>query len=261
MKAAWLKNGKMNGPNFAAVAKANFAGWCDGKDALVLDGETCLHGTEATRALKAAKVKAEKLPPASPDFNPIENTWALLQKRLRKTDPAKLETEAEFKTRVGNAIKWLQENKKLELGGVHAEPLAGVRGQERGPDELLSGPEELRLCCRRAVETRGGAGPAREPTGAPAREQTETRDRPPNHCRTEKCLGPAFCCTHLLLAQVLGGKTPAGCSTRKNLFEKWRSILCACVHLASGGGEGRLPGEALQSFLNSCPTRCATGPP
>ena len=102
------------GPNFAAVAKANFAGWCDGKDALVLDGETCLHGTEATRALKAAKVKAEKLPPASPDFNPIENAWALLQKRLRKTDPAKLETEAEFKTRVGNAIKWLQENKKLE---------------------------------------------------------------------------------------------------------------------------------------------------
>ena len=40
-----------------------------------------------------------------------------MQKRLRKTDPAKLETEAEFKARVGNAIKWLQENKKLELGG------------------------------------------------------------------------------------------------------------------------------------------------
>ena len=27
-------------------------------------------------------------------------------------------------------------------GGVHAEPLAGVRGQERSPDELLSGPAE-----------------------------------------------------------------------------------------------------------------------
>ena len=27
-------------------------------------------------------MQAEKLPPASPDFNPIENAWALLQKRL-----------------------------------------------------------------------------------------------------------------------------------------------------------------------------------
>ena len=83
------------------------------KDALVLDGETCMHGEEATAALKAVKVKAEKLPPASPDFNPIEDAWAEMNKRLRKTNPAALETEEEFKARVKNAAAWLEENNKL----------------------------------------------------------------------------------------------------------------------------------------------------
>jgi transposase len=113
LRVAWLKRGKMNGKNFAAVAKANFASWCDGKAALVLDGERCMHGEEAAAALKTLKVTVHKLPPASPDFNPIENAWAELQKRLRKTDPGTLETEADFKARVANAVKWLEENEKL----------------------------------------------------------------------------------------------------------------------------------------------------
>ena len=59
------------------------------------------------------KVKVEKLPPASPDFNPIENAWAQLALRLRKTDPGTLETEKEFRARVTNAVKWLVDNDKL----------------------------------------------------------------------------------------------------------------------------------------------------
>ena len=113
LRVAWLKRGAMTGKSFAAVAKANFASWCDGKAALVLDGERCMHGEEATAALKKLKVTGQKLPPAAPDFNPIENAWAELQKRLRKTDPGTLETEADFKARVANAVKWLEENEKL----------------------------------------------------------------------------------------------------------------------------------------------------
>ena len=55
-----------------------------------------MHGHEATAAVKEVKVKLEKLPPASPDFNPIENAWAELEKRLRKTDPGTLEEEKDF---------------------------------------------------------------------------------------------------------------------------------------------------------------------
>jgi hypothetical protein len=34
----WLKAGSLTGKRFAALAKANFATWCEGKDALILDG-------------------------------------------------------------------------------------------------------------------------------------------------------------------------------------------------------------------------------
>ena len=72
--------------------------------------QTCL----ATAALKEAKVTAQKLPPASPDLlNPIENAWAELEERLRKTDPGTLETEAAFKARATNGVKWLVDNKGL----------------------------------------------------------------------------------------------------------------------------------------------------
>ena len=54
--------------------------------------------------------QVEKLPPSSPDFNPIENVWFLLDKRLKETDPGKLEKLADLKVRVGNAVRWLNAN-------------------------------------------------------------------------------------------------------------------------------------------------------
>ena len=59
----------------------------------------------------------QKLPPASPDLrNPIENAWAELEKRLRKTDPGTLETEAAFKARATNGVKWLVDNNLWRRG-------------------------------------------------------------------------------------------------------------------------------------------------
>ena len=56
-----------------------------------------------------------KLPAHSPDFNPIENAWALLDDRLDSTDPGTLETVEAFKVRMDNAVRWLNKNKKNEM--------------------------------------------------------------------------------------------------------------------------------------------------
>ena len=53
----------------------------------------------------------EKLPPNSPDFNPIENMWKELNERLTETAPGTLEKFPEFQVRVKSAVSWLNRNK------------------------------------------------------------------------------------------------------------------------------------------------------
>ena len=48
-----------------------------------------------------------KLPPYSPDMNPIENVWAMLNVRLEGTKPGGWETEKAFRARVRNAVAWV----------------------------------------------------------------------------------------------------------------------------------------------------------
>ena len=52
----------------------------------------------------------------SPDFNPVGNSWARLDKRLLATDPGTLETEKAFKKRVENAVAWLNGSKAESQG-------------------------------------------------------------------------------------------------------------------------------------------------
>jgi transposase len=87
-----------------------------GKKVLYLDGLGAYHGPEAAAALKAAGFRTvEKVPPNSPDLNPIENAWALLGERMKDTDPEELESVQAFKTRTDNAVRWLNRNKRNEL--------------------------------------------------------------------------------------------------------------------------------------------------
>ena len=51
-------------------------------------------------------------------MNPIENAWSRLDARLETTAPAKLETAAEFRVRVGNAVRWLNNNESEEMVGL-----------------------------------------------------------------------------------------------------------------------------------------------
>ena len=48
-----------------------------------------------------------KLPPYSPDLNPIENAWAVLNARVEATKTKGWEREKAFRRRVRNAVAWV----------------------------------------------------------------------------------------------------------------------------------------------------------
>ena len=56
------------------------------------------------------------MPPYSPDLNPIENAWALLDRRLAATQPGGWEGEKSFRRRVRNAVRWLNAHRDRVLG-------------------------------------------------------------------------------------------------------------------------------------------------
>ena len=60
-------------------------------------------------------VQCGKLPPSSPDLNPIENVWAMLNSRLASTKPTAWESEKAFRVRVRNAVLWLNSSRGAVL--------------------------------------------------------------------------------------------------------------------------------------------------
>ena len=81
----------------------------------------------------------EKLPPNSPDFNPVENSWARLDKRLLATDPRTLETEKALKKRVKNAVAWVN-GSKAESGVLQFDFFdAGTSGETSGGGQTAEG--------------------------------------------------------------------------------------------------------------------------
>ena len=113
LRTAWLEDGKLTGATFAKVVNANFGHWLEEVPALYLDGEKAYYTADATEACRAAAsgTTVEKIPPNSPDLNPVENAWALLQERVVATDPGKLEDLPAFKNRVRNALRYVNLSK------------------------------------------------------------------------------------------------------------------------------------------------------
>ena len=72
------------------------------------------------------------VPPYSPDLNPIENAWALLDRRLAATQPGGWEGEKSFRRRVRNAVHWLNANRSDELGNM-----------------VASMPKRIKMCAER----------------------------------------------------------------------------------------------------------------
>ena len=78
---------------------------------VICDNESFLTSPECRRAHRHAKVTLWKIPPRSPDLNPIERFWAWLRKALRARDQADLAakrpplSKAAFKARVQAVCK------------------------------------------------------------------------------------------------------------------------------------------------------------
>ena len=77
--------------------------------------ERALHSPPAKAAYATVGVHCGKLPPSSPDLNPIENVWAMLNVRLASTKPNAWESEKAFRVRVRNAVLWLNSSRGAVL--------------------------------------------------------------------------------------------------------------------------------------------------
>ena len=74
-----------------------------------------LPGLQPKAAYQKVGVECATFPPYSPDLNPIENVWGMLNTRLEATKPTGWEREKAFKRRVRNAVAWLNSTRSGAL--------------------------------------------------------------------------------------------------------------------------------------------------
>ena len=107
LSVAFLAAGRINGEAHAALVRRYYRSWAGECQAVFHDGEKALHGPAPKAAYQKVGVACATFPPYSPDLNPIENVWAMLDTRLEATQPRRWEGEKAFKRRVRNAVTWL----------------------------------------------------------------------------------------------------------------------------------------------------------
>ena len=120
LSVAFLPAGRITGKGHATMVRKYYKHWASEYKGVFHDGETALHSPPAQAAYSAVGAPCNKLPPYSPDLNPIENTWALLDRRMAATHPGGWEGEKSFRRRVRNAVCWLNANRSDELGNMVA---------------------------------------------------------------------------------------------------------------------------------------------
>ena len=95
------------GESHAALVRRYYRSWAGECQAVFHDGEHVLHGPAPKAAYHKVSVACATFPPYSPDLNPIENVWAMLDTRMEATQPTGWEGEKAFKRRLRNAVTWL----------------------------------------------------------------------------------------------------------------------------------------------------------
>jgi len=100
---------KLNGNKFAKFIKRYFPRLCTAGSRLFLqDGDPSQNSAPANQALQTLNIDKLLIPPRSPDMNPIENVFHLLNQQLRKDAIAKRitkETFHKFQKRVVKTLK------------------------------------------------------------------------------------------------------------------------------------------------------------
>ena len=113
LRVAFLPKSRLTGAIHASTVRKHYAAWAGWAQGIVHDGERALWAPAAKRAYKEAGVPPLKHPPTSPDLNPIENAWALLDRRLEETRPETFEPENKFRARVHAATRYLNAGRRL----------------------------------------------------------------------------------------------------------------------------------------------------
>ena len=107
LSVVFLPEGRVSGASHAGVVRRYYARWASDRQGVFHDGERALHSPAAKEAYASAGAPCLKLPPYSPDMNPIENAWAVLNARMEATKPKGWEREKAFRRRVRNAVAWM----------------------------------------------------------------------------------------------------------------------------------------------------------
>ena len=102
----------MTGTLFARIVRRMFPGILSGVDKpsrrVLLDNEPCQNCAAAVRAFAAVGAQRLRIPPRSPDLNPIENIFNITKQALARTavrDHIERETEAQFAERVQRTLR------------------------------------------------------------------------------------------------------------------------------------------------------------
>ena len=130
LRVAFMEDGRVSGDSHSRLVRQMYARW-GGADlqGIFHDGERALWSKKSKAAYDAVDVTPLALPPYSPDMNPIENCWALLDARLQETAPDGFETKKKMRKRVRNAVMWVNANHERSMLNM-----------------VKSMPERIRLC-------------------------------------------------------------------------------------------------------------------
>lgn len=89
MTAPMVLDAPMNGAALQAYIDEVLVPTLNQGDAVIMDNLPAHKGANVRRAIEAAGATLRYLPPYSPDFNPIENTFSKLKALLRRADTAR----------------------------------------------------------------------------------------------------------------------------------------------------------------------------